>query len=77
MNPMNLMQMFNQLNGNANPMGMMQQMFGRNPAFHQAMNMARGKSPQELQQTFMNLAQTRGMTQQDIATLMQNLGVRI
>lgn len=74
---MNIMQMFNQINQNANPMGMMQQMFGGNPAFQQAMNMARGKSPQELQQTFMNLAQTRGMSQQDIATLMQNFGVRI
>jgi hypothetical protein len=77
MNPMNLMQMFNQLNGHSNPMGMMQQMFGGNPAFQQAMNMARGKSPQELQQTLMNLAQTRGMSPQDVTTLMQNFGVRI
>lgn len=77
MNIVGMMQMFNQLNGYANPMGMMQQMFGGNPAFQQAMNMARGKNPQQLQQTFMNLAQTRGMSQQDIAMLMQNFGVRI
>lgn len=77
MNQMNIMQMFNQLNGYSNPMGMMQQMFGGHPAFQQALSMAQGKTPQQLQQTFMNLARTRGMSQQDIATLMQNFGVRI
>lgn len=76
MNPM-MMQLFNQLRGNPNPMGMMQQMFGGNPAFQQAMNMVQGKSPQELQQTVMNLAQTRGIPPQQLNSLMQNFGTRI
>ena len=71
------MQLFNQLRGNPNPMGMMQQMFGGNPAFQQAMNMVQGKSPQELQQTVMNLAQTRGIPPQQLNILMQNFGIRI
>lgn len=76
MNPI-MMQLFNQLRGNPNPMGMMQQMFGGNPAFQQAMNMVQGKSPQELQQTVMNLAQTRGIPPQQLNILMQNFGIRI
>ena len=76
MNPMNFMQMFNQLRGNPNPMGMMQQMFGGNPTFQQAMNMARGKNPMELQQTVMNLAHTRGMNPQDLQGLMQSFGLK-
>ena len=47
------MQIFNQLKSNPNPMVLMQQMYGNNPMFQQALNMAKGKSPTELQQTLM------------------------
>ena len=53
MNPMEIMQIFNQLKSNPNPMVLMQQMYGNNPMFQQALNMAKGKSPTELQQTLM------------------------
>ena len=56
MNPMEIMQIFNQLKSNPNPMVLMQQMYGNNPMFQQALNMAKGKSPAELQQTLINLA---------------------
>lgn len=46
MNPLTMMQMFNQIKGSNNPMGMMQQMFGNNPMFGRAMEMAQGKSPE-------------------------------
>ena len=49
MNPMEIMQIFNQLKSNPNPMVLMQQMYGNNPMFQQALNMAKGKSPAELQ----------------------------
>lgn len=74
---MNLMQMFTQLKGTPNPMGAMQQMFGGNPIFQQAMNMAQGKSPEQLQQTFMNLAQTKGMNPQMVSMMLQQLGMRM
>lgn len=74
---MNLMQMFTQLRGTPNPMGAMQQMFGGNPMFQQAMNMAQGKSPEQLQQTFMNLAQTKGMNPQMVSMMLQQLGMRM
>ena len=48
MNPLTMMQMFNQIKGSNNPMGMMQQMFGNNPMFGRAMEMAQGKSPEQL-----------------------------
>ena len=71
------MQMFIQLKGTPNPMGAMQQMFGGNPMFQQAMNMAQGKSPEQLQQTFMNLAQTKGMNPQMVSMMLQQLGMRM
>lgn len=74
---MEMMQMFNQLKGTSNPMGVMQQMFGGNPAFQQALNMAQGKTPEQLQQTFMNLAQTKGMNPQAISNLMQQFGLKV
>lgn len=43
MNPLTMMQMFNQIKGSNNPMGMMQQMFGNNPIMYgRAMEMAQG-----------------------------------
>ena len=71
------MQMFTQLKGTPNPMGAMQQMFGGNPMFQQAMNMAQGKSPEQLQQTFMNLAQTKGMNPHMVSMMLQQLGMRM
>ena len=76
MNPMEIMQMFNQLKSNSNPMALMQQMYGNNPMFQQAMNMAQGKSPAELHQTIMNLAQTRGIDPNVINTFMTQFGFK-
>lgn len=47
----------NQLKSNPNPMQVMQTMFGDNPQFKRAMEVAQGKSPAEMQKTFMNFAQ--------------------
>lgn len=58
MNPMQLMGM---VQGSQNPMQLMQQMFGGNPLFNQAMQMGQGKSPEQLQQIVRNIAHTIGV----------------
>lgn len=77
MNPMEIMQMFNQIRSNPNPMALMQQMFGSNPMFQQALNMSKGKSPLEMQQTIMNLAQTKGIDPTVIDNLLNQFGFKI
>lgn len=77
MSPMEVMQMFNQIKSNPNPMALMQQMFGGNPMFQQALNMSKGKSPLEMQQTIMNLAQTKGIDPTVINNLLNQFGFKI
>lgn len=60
----NPLQMIGMLNGGGNPQQMMSQMMTQqlqsNPLFQRAQQMARGKSPQELEQVAKNLCQQRG-----------------
>lgn len=67
-NPMQLIQM---MSGNPNPQALMQQMFGGNPVFSRAMEMSKGKSPEQMQQMIRNVAKARGM---DDAQLNQFVG---
>ena len=64
---MNVMQMVQMMRTGVNPMQMMQQVAAQNPVMRQAMDMARGKSPQELRQIADNMARQRGTTVEDIA----------
>lgn len=61
----NPMQMVGMLNERSNPNQMMTQMMNQqlsgNPLFQRAQEMARGKSPQELEQVARNLCQQRGI----------------
>ena len=50
LNPMQMMQAFGQLKAAQNPLQMMQQMFSGDPTFTRAMQMAQGKSPQQVEQ---------------------------
>lgn len=61
------------LRNGKNPVAMIQQMAGRNPQMAQAMQIINGKSPQQLQQIAMNMANERGI---DINQLIQSLGIR-
>lgn len=60
--------------GGKNPMGMLQSMFGQNPAFSQAMGMIQGKSPAQLRQVAENMAKERGMSLEQLA---QQMGVTL
>lgn len=74
---MNPMQMMQQIMGSMNPMQMMSQMFGNNPMFQRAMQMAQGKSPQELQEVARNLCQQRGVQFDNAVQQMRKIGVDV
>ena len=65
------MQLIQMMSGNPNPQALMQQMFGGNPVFSRAMEMSKGKSPEQMQQMIRNVAKARGM---DDAQLNQFVG---
>lgn len=75
-NPMQQMfSMFQQLqNSGQNPQMIMQHMFGNNPNYQRAMQMIQGKSPEQLQQVAMNLAQQRGIDKQQMQSLISQFG---
>lgn len=57
-----------------NPMALMQQILGTNPQFKQVMQIAQGKSPQELEQYVRNLYQSQG---KDINQTASQFGLKI
>lgn len=67
---MNMLQLIQALRGNGNPVGMLQQLAGQNPAIAQAMKMIEGKSPQQINQIAANMARERGV---DINALTQQI----
>lgn len=76
-NPMQMMQMVGQLQQSNNPMALMQNMFGNNPVMQRAMQMGQGKSPAQLQQVVRNLAQQRGMNDEQLNQFLSNFGLKI
>lgn len=55
-----------------NPMSMMQQMLGNNPMFKQAMQMVQGKNPQEIQSMLKNVAQQKGISDNQLNSMLNN-----
>lgn len=70
-NPLQLIGMLQNAN---NPMALMQQVLGTNPQFKQVMQIAQGKSPQELEQYVRNLAQGQNI---DLKQLAYQFGLKI
>lgn len=73
-NPMQLFSMLSQCN---NPMGMMSQMMGNNPFFQQAMRMSNGKNPEEMKEIINNVAQQKGITQEQLKNFANMFGVTL
>lgn len=76
-NPMQMMQMVGQLQQSNNPLALMQNMFGNNPVMQRAMQMGQGKSPEQLQQVVRNLAQQKGMNNEQLNQFLSNFGLKI
>lgn len=55
----------------------MQAALGNNPAFARAQQMMQGKTPEQLQQTLMNLAQQRGISPEQLQQMASQLGIRL
>lgn len=70
----NPLQLIGMLQNSQNPMGLMQQLLGSHPQFQQIMQIARGKSPQELEQYVRNLAQGQNV---DLKQLASQFGLKI
>ena len=64
------------LGSNPNPQALMQQMFGNNPIFNRAMEMTRGKSPEQIQQLVRNVARSRGMDETQLNQFLNNFGLK-
>lgn len=61
--------MFNNYFNQPNPMN--------NPAFIQAMQMAQGKSPDQLKQVALDMAKQKGMSQEDMTKFFGQFGVKL
>lgn len=72
----NPMQILNLLQNNANPMAMMNQMFGNNPIFQQVMQMTQGKNPMQIQQIIKNVAHEKGMDEQQLNQFINQFGLK-
>ena len=71
MNPMQIIQM---IQGSGNPQQMMMQMASQNPGLNQAMQMANGKTPDQLRQMARSMAQERGI---DLNALARQMGLKL
>lgn len=76
-NPMQIIQMLNQIRGSGNPMAMMQSMFGNNPAFSRAVEMTKGKNPQQIEQVVRNLAKEKGVDFSQLQQMASMFGIKL
>lgn len=58
-------------------MQMMQQMFGSDPAFNRAVQMAQGKNPQQIETVMKNLCEQRGMDFDQIKQTFNQFGMKL
>ena len=74
---MNLMQILQMLQGSTNPMSLLQQLMGNNPIVQRALQMAQGKEASQLQEIAKNLAQQRGMNEQQLNQFLSQFGIKV
>ena len=67
-------QLIGMLQNSQNPMALLHQILGNNPQFRQVMQIAQGKSPQQLEQYVRNLYQSQG---QDLNLVANQFGLKI
>ena len=72
-NPMEMMQM---LQSSQNPNMLMEKLMSQNPLLSRAMQMGKGKNPQELAMIARNLAKQNGMNDQQFAQLLGQFGIK-
>ena len=70
----NIMQMMQMIRGSRNPQQTMIQMAQQNPGLNQAMQMVNGKTPDQMRQMAMQMAQQRGV---DLNALAAQMGIQL
>lgn len=73
----NIMQMMQMLQGASNPSAMMQQMAGQNPMMKMAMEMANGKSPDQIKQVVQNIASQKGIDMGQLQQMAQQFNIKL
>lgn len=58
-------------------MGLMQQFAGQNPLMSRAMQMGKGKSPEQMQTLVRNLAKQKGMNDEQLNQFLSQFGLRL
>ena len=74
MNRQMVQQIFGAVQNGANPQTVIMQLAQGNPTFRNAMNMANGKTPDQIYSMAFQMAQQRGV---DINQLAQQLGIQL
>lgn len=74
---MQIIQLLSQIKSSGNPTMAMQTMFGNNPAYNRAVEMSKGKTTQELQQTIKNLARERGIDETQLQQMASMFGIKL
>lgn len=74
MMPMNPMQAIQMLRNSANPNQLMMQLAQNNPAVQQAMRAVNGKTPDQIRDMAMQMAQQRGV---DLNQLARQMGMQL
>ena len=74
---MNVMQILQMLQGSTNPMSLLQQLMGNNPIMQRALQMSQGKETSQLQEIVKNLAQQRGMNEQQLSQFLSQFGIKV
>ena len=70
MNPLQMFgQMLDQISQTQNPMQMMLQMFGNNPAMNRAIQMSQGKTEEQMKETVKNLGKQAGIDVEQMANM--------
>lgn len=72
MNPMQLLAMLQQSN---NPMMVLRSLYGNDPNFQRAVQMADGKAPDQLRAVVRNVARQRGISDAQLDSFLHQLGL--
>lgn len=74
---MDLLQLIQMMQNSNNPMGILEQVSSQNPLMGRAVQMSSGKSVSELQNIVRNLAQQRGMNEQQLNDFLSHYGLKL
>ena len=76
-NPMQMLQILNQIKSSPNPEVAMQNMFNGNPVYSRVMEMTKGKNQDEIKQIVKNLAKEKGIDMNQMQQMANMFGINL